>query len=408
MLTSLNSVNFPVIQNKLVWTGTWFAILGCFSIGALGTAVTSAAIFIALALWIISLKCQDYPVIIASFPFAMFGTLLFVYIGLSLLWSNNFSEGLSMWSKYKEFALLPVFVIYFSLDRYRQFAQVALYSGMLVALFFTYLVYFDLFPIESRQHSLSNHIFNGILLSFFAYWSLLLAWGNEKNRLLYLLLFAASVYSIFVIREGRTGYMLTIALILLFAVQTWHWKGLLGAASALAGLIIALVLIYQHSLSAFASVHLHNWQQFFDPDFLARQDIRIEFYINTFRLLADHLWLGVGIGDYASAYQTTSSTHQHYWGPTVNAHNEFLMLGTQTGIAGVSLFVVFLIHLAQAATKLKAEQAKLAAATVVTVVISCLFNSSFMDLNDGTLLMLLIAVFFAHPYQPGNKHTGKC
>ena len=396
MNTIPNTAEHLTTPQKLAKLGAWVSLLLCFSIACLGTAATTICSITAIVLWFISFQYTHYPETIKKYPFTLIALLLFGYIGISLLWSDHLSEGLSIWKKYREFILLPVFLSYFAHDKYRQYGLIALYSGMLVTLLISYLVHYGLRSPPPRQHSISNHIFNGILISFFAYWSLCLALAYKKYLLLFIVLFMLASFSIFIIREGRTGYILLISLILLFGYQHWSWKWKRVFSSLLLLLPICFLLFYlNNNLDTILATYVK-----FEPldlSAIATLDIRLEYYINTLRIIFEHWLLGVGVGDFPSTYLLTSNAHENFWGATNNAHNEFLMISSQTGIMGLILFMLIFVSLFKHALKLTGNHAQLAIATTHTIGISCLFNSSFLDTNDGILFMLLIALFFSQP-----------
>ena len=375
------------LQKNLFIIGSWFAVFSCLSIAVLGTSATTISTTSAIILWFISSKYTEYTTVIKNHPFTLISALLFIYIGISLIWSDHLSDGFTIWKKYREFILLPIFLTYFANDKFRQYGMTALYVGMLFTLFISYLVYFDLFPSHPRQHRLDNDIFNGILISFFAYWSLLLATEHKKYRFLFIIIFITAFFCIFVIRQGRTGYLIYIVLSLLFIFQTWRGKGFIF----LSILFIPTLFITGYELIPKIDTTILNL------DYLAQNNIRFETYLNTIKILLENCFLGVGAGDFSSSYLTVASAHKSYWPPTVNPHSEFLMITTQTGVVGLFLFILFFIYLFKASSKLTGTQSKLAMASTLTIVISCIFNSSFLDNSDGTLFMLLISLFFAQP-----------
>ena len=379
------------IVKKSEFFGAWVAVLFCFSSSVLGMSAITVTSLIAIVLWFISLRCTEYVSTLKRYPFALVALILFLYLGVSLLWSEHPSDGLKLWKKYREFIFIPIFLIYFSDRQYQRYGVIALYSGMVLSLIISYLVYFDLFPLKSRQHSISNHIFNGILTSYFAYWSLFLAVYYKKYRYICIALFVASCFTLFYIRDGRTGHVLFFSLMLLFIFQHWRWKGLIVIASF--GLLAAFIV------SAPLSILFSTINDAFneaDLSYFSQLDIRLEFYINTLRIIVDNWWLGVGVGDYPALYLETSLAYDHFWEPAVNAHNEYLMIMVNAGAIGLALFMAFLIYLFKASLRMPRMQSQQAVSVVMTIIVSCLFNSSFKDAQDGALFLLLITLFFQH------------
>ncbi len=122
-------------------------------------------------------------------------------------------------------------------------------------------------------------------------------------------------------------------------------------------------------------------------------DLRIEFYINTIRIIKENVLLGVGLGDFEKAYQIYIRTYDLYTTSTDNPHNEYLMIWVQSGIFGLLLFLWIHLEIFRRARELSEESSSLATATLITIICACLFNSSFLDTNDGALLTILVALF---------------
>jgi hypothetical protein len=264
---------------------------------------------------------------------------------------------------------------------------------MLVTLLISYFIFFGIITDPPKQHSIDNRIFNGILIAFFAYCSLSLALAYKKYKYPFLLLFILSFFCVFVIRQGQTGQLIITLLSLLFIYQNGNKKTLLLS-------FLLIPPLFYFLLTAIFDVTIWDFKipSSFDLKTIAQLDIRLEYYINTCRIIFNHWLLGVGAGDFPSAYLSVSSAHQNFWGPTQNAHNEFLMITSQTGIIGLLLFISIFICLYKKAVKFSPKRSNIAIATLLTIIVSCLFNSSFLDNSDGTLFLILTSLFFSDSY----------
>ena len=109
----------------------------------------------------------------------------------------------------------------------------------------------------------------------------------------------------------------------------------------------------------------------------------------------------MGLGDYGLAHRPLWEAWHHVGNFFINPHNEYLMIWSQSGIVGFALFIAFHWALFKMARNLPKDDAPLAMATLVTIIVSCSFNSSFLDMNDGAFLLILSALFLA----PGVKLT---
>lgn len=103
------------------------------------------------------------------------------------------------------------------------------------------------------------------------------------------------------------------------------------------------------------------------------------------------------LGDFGVAYQAILNVYEHVSGPWENPHNEDLMIWAQSGIIGFGLFLYFHWAVFKSSRQLAKTDSPIALATLVTIIISCSFNSSFLDTNDGALLVILVVLFLQPP-----------
>jgi hypothetical protein len=394
-----HSKNLP--QPFLFNVGAWILIAGVFSIPLLGNAAHNLLLGIPLILLIFTKKITEYPRILIKNRTAGVSTLLFIWLSISLLWStadNDYS--LKILSKYREFLLIPLFMIFFSIEKYRKYAFISLYIALFLSLLCSYLIHFDLVDYWDNPNSIKNRIFHGISMSIFAYINLQAAARSRKYRAVFVTLFFITFHNLFFIENGRTGYLLSCSLAALFCCQQWRIKGLLtmiviGCAGV--GAIVffgdALHIRIIDNLSVIHNAHTLNLSM------LQQLDIRLEFYILSLRAFIDSWLLGHGLGSFPNAYAIQHEAIQTYWETTVNSHSEFLQISVQTGIIGLILFISFLSTLLLNRKHLAPLQRQCQTALFVTFVISCMFNSSFMDHGDGTLFMILTALVVGTPWQ---------
>jgi len=350
-----------------------------------------------LCAWLLRGQFKVLPSLARQYPLILLCLGLFVWLGLSALWSSSFTGNILYLSKYREFFMIPAFMWVFSQKEYRTLALKALFLGMLLTLVISFLQYFHVATFHGRQHSMGNHIFNGILIGFFSYWCLDLANKNRSYAWLFVLLFIACGFCLFEIRSGRTGYVLFSLLTGLFLFQHFGWKVLTVGLMIIGGIFYSVL---EPSQILDRAGNLSFLKEGVTLQSLAALDIRLEFYFNTLKIIVEHWLLGVGLGDFDLAYQSIwDAGHQYQL--TTNPHNEYLMIWSQSGVVGFGLFVAFHGVFFKMARQLPKEDAPLAMATLVTVIVSCSFDSSFLDMNDGALLLILSALFLA----PGVKLT---
>ncbi|MDO6514985.1 O-antigen ligase [Neptuniibacter sp. 2_MG-2023] len=393
----------PILLN----IGAWLLIAGVFSIPLLGNAAHNLLLGLPIILLLCTKSIKQYPYLLKSNRMALFSTLLFLWLGVSIFWSNaetNYS--VKILSKYREFLLIPLFMIYFSIDKYRKNAVIALYMALLFSLFISYLIHYDLVDYWDNSNSIKNRIFHGISMSIFAYINLQAGATSRKYRAAFIAIFIITFHNLFFIENGRIGYILICTLTALFGWQQWRIKGLIGMI--LIGSLTATSLILFADLSHLRIMgHLDAISDANEITLsvLQQADIRLEFYILSLYSFMDSWLLGHGLGSFPAVYAMQHEAIQTYWEVTVNSHNEFLQISVQTGIIGLMLFISFLISLLLKRKGFSPLQQQCQTALFITFGITCMFNSSFMDHGDGTLFMILAALIAGIPWKTEPKDT---
>ena len=370
------------------------SIAGIFSIPLLGNAAHNILLGLPIILLLFTKRIRLFPQLLKENKTALLGTLLFCLMALSITWSDAESKySIKMLSKYREFILIPLFMLYFSVERFRNIAFPTLYLALLLSLLFSYLIHYDIVNYWENEHSISNRIFHGISMSFFAYMTLQASTIFKRFKFLFIALFLVIVHNLFFIENGRTGYLLIASLTALFLLQTFKLKGLL--LITLVGIFAAVAVLFLPGLEKiriFDNFEIFTNAQELSLQTLQQIDVRIEYYIIAFLTFTDSWLIGYGIGGFPVAYEATYDSMTTFWRTTVNAHNEFLQIGVQTGITGIFLFFAFLLSLLLSKSGYPRIQRQFCSALFVLLFIACLFNSSFLDHGDGTFFMILTAL----------------
>jgi O-antigen ligase len=80
---------------------------------------------------------------------------------------------------------------------------------------------------------------------------------------------------------------------------------------------------------------------------------------------------------------------------TKNPHNEFLMIGVQLGLLGLSIYLGFLASQYYLSRKLPDKEKWLAQGLLLTLIVTSLFNTPIMDHAEGHWFVAMIALCFA-------------
>lgn len=387
-------------QSIVFQIAAYMTILGAFSLPLLGNAAHNILLGLPVILFLFTRKIREFPSLLKKNQTALLSVLIFGLMIVSLMWSTA-DEALKFLSKYRDFLFIPIFMLIFSIDKYRQYTFFSLYIALTISLFCSYLIHYDLVDITTNQNSIKNRIFHGISLSFYAYMSLQAAFYFRKYKYLFITFFLVTLHNLFFVENGRTGYILILSLTGLFIWQRFAWKGVLPLILASVIFVgLATFFLETDHIRILGNTELLAQGDIFNIATLQQLDIRVEFYLLSAMAFVDNWLIGCGIGCFSDAYQIQFESNQTYWWGTVNAHNEFLQIGIQTGVFGFLFFCAFLLSILIKKKGHTLVQQQFGVALFLLVSISCIFNSSFMDHGDGMYFMLLIALICGKEWKP--------
>ncbi len=333
------------------------------------------------------------------------------------------SEAFDMLAKYDDLVMIPLFVLAMHEDVTRRRVLRAFLAGMIAIATISWLLGLHVIPMSDwvSQYVLSStsgqdnpsvfhsHITQGMLMAYTAYlFALYLREARDPRHVaLYMGLVLLTAGNVLIMIKGRTGYVVLLALLAWFA-----WTAL-SSHFARRGRRLdwrhsLLVLLFPVVLSAVAYVavpRVHERVQLSVTEFqnwsphahLPPNSIgdRLEFYYNSFAILMREPLIGVGTGGFPAAYvQQVAGTGIE---ATDNPHDEYLLIAIQIGLVGLAaLLYLFVTEWRKAAALPGAFERDAARGLVITLAVSCLFNSNLRDHVPGMFFALLSALWFAN------------
>lgn len=135
----------------------------------------------------------------------------------------------------------------------------------------------------------------------------------------------------------------------------------------------------------------------FDPDKTDFNYSRLDVWRHSLDMAADHIFLGVGPGNFDSvlpSYHPGSRTIPH-------AHNQFVHVLAETGLAGLATFLFLVRHVRRTAVRgahhLAADEARrapfhAAVAALLASLVYFLYETPLLWVEAGSLVVLLLAV----------------
>ncbi len=354
---------------------------------ALCTAVFPA---LAVVAWLMMRGWRDVPSFLRENRVALLSVALFAWLGVAAIYGGG-SEAFSIWKKYRELALVVIYMGLAATLPNRQRAVTALAIGLMVAMQISFMQAAGMLPMKHDNPVLSSSLTQGALMAWLAFWLLHYHRASGLNGVLALL--ALVLVNLFFLVDSSTGVVLMLALGLLFGLQTLQRAKL---AALLGGLVLLVALAY--SLSPMFRTATRD-------DVTAVRAMvrgqatttptgeRLQFYRNSLILFGEAPLFGHGTGRFHEKYAAHVAGTQQV--VTANPHNEYLMVGVQSGVVGVGILLALFWALWRAASRWEGMDRWLAQGMVVWLAVGCCFNSFILDSREGMLFALLAGVYSA-------------
>ena len=351
-------------------------------------------VFPALAVvsWLMLRGWRDVPKLLRENRVALLCVVLFAWLGVAAIYGGG-SEAFGIWKKYRELALIIIYMGLASALPNRTRAVTALAIGIMLAMQFSFMQAAGMLPMKRGMPIISSSLTQGALMAWLAFWLLHYHRKTGMNGILALL--ALVLVNLFFLVDSSTGVVLVLSLGLLFGLQTMRRAKL----AVMAGGLVVVV--------AFAFAVSPMFRTATQEDVKAVQEIlngkttftptgeRLQFYRNSLTLFSQAPVLGHGTGRFHEKYaEHVAGTKQVV---TSNPHNEYLMVGVQSGLVGLGVLVALLWALWRAASRWEGMERWLAQGMVVWLSVGCCFNSFILDSREGMLFALLAGVYGAAP-----------
>lgn len=344
-------------------------------------------------------------------PVALWALALFALMALGMVYSSaDWNIAVDWLLQYKELLYIPMVIALLHEPQWRLRAYYAYLVGIALVVVLTFADAFglwDRFSYPGTRNLFENHILFGTLVAPAAYLAAH-EWVTARTaraRILWISYGLLSAFALLFLNTGRVGYVLFFALVLLFTVQKWRLKGfLLGVLITVAGVIS----LFQYSPNfkervLEAGKDLAVYQQGQHSTSLG---LRLDFYRYTLELVGNHPIIGGGTGSYVPEYGAIA-TREGFLMQHDNPHNEYLLLTTQLGIVGLTVFLLMLRSQWIHGCYLEPRFRYFAHGVILTMVLASLFDSMLQDSTVGKFYTLAIGTAFAGLHAARARQTVK-
>jgi O-antigen ligase len=394
MQTSSN-INLPSrVQEQLLNMGGISVALFLAGIYFSTAIALVASIVVGLA-WLFSARFVGLTAELKRYPVAGWSLLLFGCLIAGLVYGTApHDEAIASLKKYRELLFIPVLLPLLSQARYRDLAWRAFVIASLVSLAISFLMSLGILEMPAYHGpSLKSRITHGIFIGFFAFYCLHRSMDGGPAARLHLALFLFSVFNVFFVVEGRTGQLMVLALIVLFAVQRLSLKARLLACLALAVFLALFLGFSSKAKRVFEGIeNTQAYMQEKPEQADSSMGQRYTFWKYSARLIAEKPLFGHGTGSFAREYARVAQGEKLL---AQHPHNEFLFIGVQLGLFGLIPYLGFLVSQFYESRRLPDREKWLAQGLWISLLITSLFNTPIYDHTEGHWFVVMMALCFA-------------
>ncbi len=396
-------------ETKYSEKSLYLAVVLTFFCLPLGTAPTTIASVLVLAIWLFSglafAKRQTYR---APYWWPVYGLMLLPWIGL-LYTMDTTGLGLEYAQKTLYWLLgLGVAAVAFEKFPARYCVQAFMLGLLLNVVVVVIQIVFHL-PDKNGAHrglgpdysTLSAYLIVGIMIGVF-----FLGRRQQAGKKVALSAVIGLYFFHLVILQSRASY---VAMVILtpFIGYTFFKSHQVIKTLALCVLIPGLMMVSpvvreraSQTVENF-TYHLHSKDETaWGERYSIRQD-RLFMWNKALTIIARKPWLGVGTGGYAMAIGAYGGDPDAPW--IAHPHNNFLYMAVSFGIVGLAFFIWFLVVMLKRGWRHRQTSAGYMLLSVVLVMtVTGLFNSQILDV--GTAILLALVVGFQPDDPKGGNH----
>lgn len=387
-----------------------FVSLFFFLPGKVGPAYAVTALMLALSL--VEGRFREKWQRLQGDPLFWIFLAFFWVFPLSLLWTEDLAAGYRMVGRYTFFLLSP---LYLTVARREliPYCIAAFLAGCALAEALAYYNWLQLhvFPdwprgIRVMKNEMDtapfvDRIMYAPMLAWAGFLALRSALSTQRiaPRIGYLVLAAATAGNL-VLSGGRTGQLAFLVLVAVLIFQRFARRPLL--AGLLSVLAVGGLLGGGYAGSDYfrervdAAIHEVS---IIEANINTSSGLRLNFYMNSLRLFAEHPLLGVGAGDYPAEYDRINARHTPEAFTTTNPHNQYLFVLSTTGaLGGIVLALVLLPPTLWRRQDPELDGLRLALLVFIGAI--CLLESYLWRSNTSLLYVIFAVVLHGHGSRP--------
>lgn len=389
-----------------------YAVVGLAFALPISTALANIFFALVIVFWLAGGQYRHKLSYFVKSPISFAALLLFLWLVISLFWVDEF--GSNQWHfllKYSELIAITIILWYLLDPTYRLKVLAGFAVAILITLVLSYAAYFKLLPpMDWLKAAPGNavvfklHITHSLLMALavllFSLYAVK-AWSKRQRiiAICWAIAFFLALVNVLFMVQGRTGYVVLAAFVMLVFGLRAGWRGLLVASLII---FFAGIASYQVSKTMRERVdlglsELSQWRSHIPSD--TSVGMRLEFATNSLELISRRPIVGHGLGSFPAEYSNLVEGTGKV--QTQNPHNDFLLLAVQGGVTAVLLYLYLLFRLCMSARLMPSlEERILTPAIAIWIGVGGIFNALLIDHTERLLFTLLVGLLAAATITP--------
>ena len=331
--------------------------------------------------------------------------IIFFAFVLSLIWTEVDNE-LALLTLVKHAKLLEILLLA-SLIRNTNEARIGIYA-FLVGQFFllasSWLLAAGL-PLPWVGHPLGrNVVFSSYLDQSIIFATTTAVFWHLKAegiwpRWLACTLAAAALINVFILLDGRTGYVVSLAVLALSVM--WAMPKRMRVATLIGTPILVLLGLYLGSSKVEERVSkiARESQEYAQHGGIeSSSGWRLNAWHRSVQAITEKPWLGHGVGSWTVSIKRlegSTATKTFGDGKASNPHQEYLLWGVELGLGGSLLLLSLLVCMVRDALLFKPSIAQATISVTAAMAIACSFNSALYDGLIGDFFCVVLGLLMA-------------
>lgn len=378
------------------WAGIGFIALACFC-SLLSTTGKAIATFLFILCWLFARGYREYVPILRRYPMTLCALLIFLLYCFAAFYSV--APLYDLWDRLKGMRglLFPAMVIFFCERKSKGVDWIvnAYLSAFVVLLLITLLIFFGAIDRKygwyGTYYSLIHPSFNSGMMAFLFYVAChKLKQVGYLQRFWWGALAFLTFAEIFYVQQSLTGMVVFLALVLLLLMQTLSWQKTVVGGVILSISIILLALTsskFNNQGEQLYTTLVHYNEQVSQGKFNAIS-LRLTWQINSLRLISKRPFLGSGPASFPVVHG--NFIKGTLVPPRKGPHNAFLLVGVETGLAGMVLWFLALFFAAKGSFSLQEKYRYMLQGVLVLFVVGSFCDNWICGNYTGYLFTILV------------------